>query len=688
MNNERAMRAWRGKRRLALLAGSFLVGIGHAPALAAEVQAAGAAHPDDAGNPDIIVTARGEHRIGSAVAASEGAVAGEDLANRPLLRPAELLEAVPGLIATQHSGGGKANQYFLRGFNLDHGTDFGVSIDDMPMNFRTHGHGQGYLDVGGLIPETVERIEYRKGPYRAEDGDFSFVGSARITTKDKVAPFISAEVGAYSYQRYVAGVSTRLAGGDLLFIGQAKYNDGPWALPEDLRSYAGLLKYSRETPMGTIRLSGNVYSARWNPTEQIPERAIGTLVKDAFGTLDPTLVGRTDRQVVNFAIEGTDDWRLTLWAQHYNWSLFSNFTFFLDDPVNGDQLRQYEKMWGYGGRIEKRFSLDDGVTLKIGAEGRRDDISQVGLDHSVKGVVDFTRSRFAVKEDSLAIYGEAHWQPMARLRFTGGLRADFYHFKTKALAGAAWGGQVDDSIVSPRIGTDFEIADGVAFYANYGEGFHSNDARGVTAPDDPAPGLVKGNFRELGLRFERGGLIITGNYWWSRISSELIYVGDSGAVEPSGAGRRHGYELTAWWRLAHWLTIDAVWTGAKSRYADLPSGANYIPGALRNSGELGVATHFNRINASLRVRHLGPHALNEENSARGSATTLVNGRIAFTPGRWDFSLELLNALNSKEHDVDYFYATRLPGEPAEGVDGYNSKIVEPRQVRLGVKVSF
>lgn len=663
-----------------LLSVSVMTGAMTTPAWAAEGEAETPV--------EIVVTARGERRIGTAVAASEGAVAGEDISNRPLLRPAEVLEAVPGLIATQHSGGGKANQYFLRGFNLDHGTDFSLSIDGMPMNFRTHGHGQGYLDVGGLIPETVERVEYRKGPYRAEDGDFGFVGSARISTKDRVEPFIAAEYGGYGYRRAVAGGSAVVAGGDLLFIGQAKLYDGPWDLPEDMESYAGLLKYSIDTPIGRVRASANLYSARWNPTEQIPERAIGTLVPDAYGTLDPYLTGRTDRQVFTLDIDGASDWRLSLWAQHYDWSLFSNFTFFLDDPVNGDELRQYEKMWGYGGRIEKRFTFGDGLSLTAGAEGRVDDISEVGLDHSVNGVVDFTRSRFAVKESSGALYAEAQWKPARGLMVTGGLRADFYRFRTRALAGAAWNGLVKDNIVSPRIGANVEVADGLALYANYGEGFHSNDARGVTSPTDPAPGLIKGNFRELGVRFERGKLVLTANYWWSRIGSELIYVGDSGAVEPSGAGRRQGYELTAWWKPASWLTLDAVWTGAKSRYADLPDGANFIPGALRSSGELGVSTRVDRWNASVRVRHLGPHALVEDNSAKGSATTLVNARVAFAPGKWEFSVELLNAFNSKAHDVDYFYATRLPGEAAEGVEGYNSKIVEPRQIRAGVKMVF
>ncbi len=658
------------------------------PALADEAGVGAAATAEAAPDPrEIVVTGRFEQRIGTAAAASEGAVSGDDIAVRPLLRPAELLEAVPGLIATQHSGGGKANQYFLRGFNLDHGTDFALFIDDMPINFRTHGHGQGYLDVGGLIPETVARVDYRKGPYRADVGDFAFVGMAATTTRDRIEPFATFEAGSYGYHRAVAGGSVQAGAGELLAVGQIKTNDGPWALPERLRNYSGLLKYTLPTSWGTLRASLNVYHASWNPTEQIPDRAIGMLVADAYGTLDPTLTGRTDRQSLTISATG-DDWRATLWAQHYDWSLFSNFTFFLDDPVNGDQLRQYEKMRGYGGRLEKRFKPQETLELTLGGEGRWDDIGTVGFDHSVRAVVDRVRSRFAVSELSGALYAEAKWTPNDRLMVLGGLRGDAYRFRTTATGGGAWSGAVNDAVLSPKIGANYRVAEGFAVYANYGQGFHSNDARGVTSPTDPAPGLVKGDFEELGMRFERPGLILTADYWWSRIDSELIYVGDSGAVEPSGAGRRRGYEVTAYWKPMRWLALDAVWTGAHSRYSDLPEGANFIPGALANSGEIGLSAVFPRWNAAIRVRHLGPHALVEDNSARGEATTLVNLRAALTLGRVELTAELLNALDSKAHDIDYFYVTRLPGEPADGVEGYNSRIAEPRQVRIGARMTF
>jgi outer membrane receptor protein involved in Fe transport len=639
----------------------------------------------------IVVYGRGELRIGEAGAASEGAVAGADIDVRPLLRPAELLEATPGLIATQHSGGGKANQYFLRGFNLDHGTDFALYIDDMPMNFRTHGHGQGYLDVNGLIPESVSRVEYRKGPYRADSGDFSFVGSSSIITHDRLAPFAIAEAGQYDYYRFVAGGSVPIGPGDLLVVGQAKYYNGPWDLAEDFDGYSGLVKYSVRMGDGRLSASLNLFHASWAPTEQIPERAIGTLVEDAYGTLDPTLRGSTKREFLTVNYE-SDAWRITGWAQHYDWSLLSNFTFFLDDPVNGDQLRQYEERRSWGGRIERSFRVNERLSLRAGAELREDNIDPVGLDETIAGVKEFTVNAFEVKESSAGIYAEAIWKPVDGLMVIGGLRGDWYRFRTKAIDGVnVWGGVEKDHVISPKIGANYEIADGIALYANWGEGFHSNDARGVTNPDDPAPGLVEGWMRELGTRFERGGLVLTGVYWWSSIESELIYVGDAGAVEPSNPGKRHGYELTAFYKPNRWLAVDAVWTGSKARYSDLPAGENHVPGALESAGELGLSAILPDFNASVRFRYLGPHALIEDDSVRGEDTFVVNLRAAWTPQSfkgWELYGELLNALDSANHDIDYFYATRLPGEPPEGIEGRNSRIVEPRQVRLGLRKSF
>lgn len=660
-------------RRLAVPVGAVLLAL-----------SPGAHAEDDGSASTIIVTGRAQHRIGEAVAASEGGISGEELAVRPLLRPAELLEAVPGLIASQHSGGGKANQYFLRGFNLDHGTDFALAIDGMPINFRTHGHGQGYLDVGGLIPEAVARLDYRKGPYRGDDGDFAFVGSARIATIDTLEPMASIEVGGFGYRRLLAGGSASLNGGDFLLLGQWKQFDGPWELPEALRNGSVLAKYSTVTGAGSLSLALSVYRARWRPTEQLPERAVGRLVDNRFGSLDPSLKGRTDRQSLTMTLEA-ERGRANLWLQRYDWSLFSNFTYFLDDPVNGDQLRQHERMWGMGGSMERELARSPGFSANVGGEFRHDAIGSIGLDHSVEGRVVAPRSRFSVRETSAAVFGEAKWRPGEAFELFAALRGDAYRFRTRARAGNAWSGTASDGLLTAKLGASAALSSGLALYANFGQGFHSNDARGVTNPESPAPPLVRGRFVEGGLRFEARGLVLTANHWWSRIGSELIYVGDSGAVEPSGAGRRRGYEATLFWRPAGWLTVDAVWSGAHARFADLPKRGNRIPGALESSGELGLAVSRGAFSAGFRLRHLGPHPLTEDNRERGSATTLANLRLKWAARRWELFADVLNILDSRRHDVEYFYATRLPGEPAEGVEGRNSRVVEPRQVRIGIK---
>ncbi len=648
----------------------------------------------DTGEPQqVVVSARSERRIGNSVAASEGAVGGQDLSVRPLLRTAELLEAIPGMIAVQHSGSGKANQYFLRGFNLDHGTDFSLLIDEVPMNFRTHGHGQGYLDVGSLIPELVTRIDYRKGPYRADAGDFSLVGMASVTTADYFdQAFGIAEAGSFGWRRAVAGGSWEVGHTDLLLAAEAKRYDGPWQLPEQLRHQSVYLKATHDTDIGTLRASLSIYRADWRPTEQIPERAIGSLIADEFSSIDPNLAGYTNRNILSLRLD-SDRWRVSAHAQTYDWKLRSNFTFFLDDPVDGDEVQQVDHRRILGGRVERHFKPASDWRLWLGVEGRFDDIPTVGLYKSVGGVTVAPRGVFAVKERSAAAYAEAAWAPTDTVELFGGLRADRYRFDTRALEGAdTWSGHVDDRLVSPKLGASWKPGDGIALYANWGRGFHSNDARGVTSPSSPAPGLVPGTGSELGARLEREGLVFAASLWQMQVSSDLIYVGDSGAVEPAGATRRKGYELSANWRPRPWLNVDASWTGSHARFVDAP-GEDHVPGALESTGELGVAAIFDGWNAALRVRHLGPHALVEDNSVRSPGTTQLNLRAAWTPrradgGRFELYGELLNVFDTRAKDVDYYYVSRLPGEPPEGVAGLHSRVVEPRSVRVGVRVSF
>ena len=646
----------------------------------------------------VLIFGRAEQQIGIAGAASEGAVGGADLTVRPILRTAELLEAVPGLIAAAHSGSGKANQYFLRGINLDHGTDIGAFIDDVPINLRTHGHGQGYLDINGMIPETVVQIDYRKGPYRADVGDFSLAGAALITTTDGYErPFAQAEVGSFGWYRGVAGGTFQVAGGALTLIGQYKTLDGPWELSENLQHWSGFGKYSRLTSFGEVQLSLSGYTATWRATEQIPERAIGHVwsepgvptidCRDEFCAVDPTQNGLTTRWIANARILGST-WRANVWAQYYNWHMSSNPTLYLDDQVNGDQILQQDQRWFFGGKFEKNFIFNDMFQLRVGAEGRYDDISAVGVAHSVANVILDRLSLHAVEEGSVAAYSELTFQPFERLRLMGGVRGEFYSFDVKGLIPSSLSGSTDDSQAFPKFGIAWRPLEFLEIYGNYGQGFHSNDARGVTVGDPPIPGLVKGTGEEIGARLQRGNFNFTATYWWLQNDGELIFVGDSNTVEPKGPSKRHGYEFVLFWRPYDWLVIDAVYAGTHGRFTDAPPGEDFIPNAPDSAGELGMAAIFDDFEVSTRLRYHGSYPLLEDNSESEEGHVIVNFRFAWTPGPWTLSAELLNAFEQKGKDISYFYTSRLPGEPVDGIDGRVSRAAEPRQVRVALKYQF
>jgi outer membrane receptor protein involved in Fe transport len=638
---------------------------------------------------DIVVFGRGEAKIGVAHAASEGTVAGADLLVRPLLRVSELLEAVPGMVAAQHSGSGKANQYFLRGFNLDHGSDFTTYIDGVQMNLRTHGHGQGYLDLNGLIPEIIAREDFRKGPYRADGGDFALAGAAYMTTIESFnAPWVSLEGGSYGYARLAAGGTTDgLGAGKLTLAGQAKIYDGPWQEPEHLRHASGFAKYVAPLGEGTIEASLNAYHATWRPTEQIPERVIGSRIcPDVFCSPDPSARGRTTRLVGNIAFRQTD-WRANIYGQFYDWAMTSNPTY-TDPDGTSAQIRQFDRRWIIGGRGEKHWTVSQALTLTLGTEARYDHIGNVGVSRTSERRFLFSLGRYHVEEASAALYGEATWEPLAGLRLIGGLRGDYYHYSVRArdeAAAQAGTGNGHDSILSPKASVAYSLTPNLELYGNWGRGFHSNDVRGAVNTETPVPVLVRGEGKEVGARWQLSSLTLTATYWWLDVDSELRFVGDSNAVEPTGASKRRGYELIAFWRPLRWLAIDGNYTASRSRYDN----GDRIPNAFEDAASAGIALVLDPWEASLRLRHLGPYPLIEDNSVRDGGSTVFNFRAARKIGRFQVYGELLNILNSRDKDIVYFYESYIPSVDVDGpIEGRLSRVVEPRTLRLGVRAEF
>jgi outer membrane receptor protein involved in Fe transport len=678
--------------RVSTLAAAVLVALASPIALGQQGQAAGGAAQPQEQLEEIIVFGRGLELVGTAEAASEGSVGGADLLVRPMLRVAELLEAVPGMVAVQHSGSGKANQYFLRGFNLDHGTDFTTYVDGVPWNLRSHGHGQGYLDVNGLLPETVERIDYRKGPYRADTGDFAMAGASFITTIDRLdAPLVALETGEGGWLRLAGGGTKELAdGATLTGLIEKKSYDGPWELEEGLDHVSMWGKYRRPTDFGSLAVTVSGYDGNWHPTEQIPERAIGTSVcEDAYCVLDPTADGDTSRWIAGVQLNA-DKWLGSAYVQHYDWFMQSN-------PTYDFQINQFDKRWTTGGRYERIVHESDKVTVSVGGEFRYDDISNVGLDEFDAGEFVGNISQNSITETSLGAFIEASWSATDRLRFLTGLRGDTYDFDATAKTPGSFEGHETDSRVSPKVGVAYTLSDNVELYGNWGEGFHSNDARGVVNPVDPVPGLSPGTGYEAGMRYELGTLKLTGAYWWLNLDSDLIFVGDSNSVEPRGGSRREGYEFTAFWRPIDWLGIDAVYTGSRARYVDNPDGP-YIEGSVENAGQIGISAVKDKWEASLRVRYLGEYALLPDNAQRAEAETSVGIRGAYTTGQATWYAEVLNLFDENGKDIVYWYEAYVegldpPGLTSEDIDcsAVNcrmSRAEEPRTLRVGVKIEF
>jgi outer membrane receptor protein involved in Fe transport len=660
-------------------------------ALALPAAPAFAEAPPGAMDKEIIVYGRSIDQVGIATSGSEGVVGYADFENRPISRVGELAENVPGLIATQHSGSGKANQYFLRGFNLDHGTDLAGFVDGAPINMRSHGHGQGYLDLNFLIPEMVERIDYAKGPYHAADGDFASAGSMRFVTKARLnRPIAEVTGGSFGYWRGLIAGSADLHGGSLLGALDATVSDGPWLLDERQRKLNGLLKYTAVN--WSLGLSG--YANSWTSTDQVPERAItsGQIARNGF--IDPDLGGRAGRIALTFNGQFADT-HVSAYAIESRLQLTSNFTYFLDDPVNGDQFRQIDRRGVFGGSIHHEFKGDN-ITWRLGADTRWDRIGKVGLYDTVMGDVVGTVREDRVDEFGGGLYGEAELLLAPKLRLVLGLRGDAIAYDVQSDLPLN-SGKGSAAIVTPKATLAWQAGNGIELYANYGEGYHSNDVRGAAIQVDPASGALadkvpvfaRSRGAELGARIERSRLTASLVGYWLDLASELVFVGDAGTTEPNDASRRFGSELALFWRPIDGLTLDGTASWTHARFRGVEAGQDHIPGATPFVLGGGISAKVSRrTTLTARLRHFAGAPLIEDGSQRSQPTTLVNLGAYWESGRVRLGLDVLNLFDAKDPDISYWYASRLPGEQSGGVEGRHIHPVEPRQVRVALRLKI
>ncbi len=698
----------RRRAAVALLGGAglsvLLVDVGHAD----EVQA-----------PEVEVIGHYQTGIGTSDAASEGSVTHRRIESRPLLRPGELVELVPGMIVTQHSGGGKANQYFLRGYNLDHGTDFALSVDGMPVNMPTHGHGQGYADINFVIPELISGVDFRKGPYFASEGDFSTAGAAHIHYFEELPQALGLlTFGTDGYGRMVAAASPKAGAGRLLLGFEALAYDGPWVNEDDLRKFNGVLRYSQGDAANGFNVTLMGFDSDWTATDQIPERAVASGEIDRFGTVDPSNGGETSRFSLsgNFRHTlGNGQAQLDAYVIRYSLDLWSNFTYALDDPLNGapngDQFKQADRRTVYGIQPRYAWSTKLGgaeVTNTVGAQVRYDDIRRVGLYSTVDRDTLSTTREDSVDQLSGGIYFENATQWLPWLRSIAGVRADWYRFDVDSSIEAN-SGKETDSIVSPKLGLVFGPWAKTEYFVNAGYGFHSNDARGtVISVDpktldaaDPVDPLVRTKGAELGVRTEIvPGLQSSLALWYLKQDSELLFVGDAGTTEASRPSRRVGIEWINYYRPLPWLLIDAELAFTRARFSDDDEAGDYIPGAMERMAQVGITVEdLGRWFGSVQLRYLGARPLIEDDSVRSDSTTITNARVGYKLTKnLRVQLDVLNLFGSKDQDIAYFYASCLPSElgtapcpaaaPRDGIEDVHFHPVEPRQFRLTLVGTF
>lgn len=653
----------------------------------------------------VIVEGERYKQIGVADSANVGTVSQQQLEARTVYRPGELLEAMPGLIVSQHSGEGKANQFYLRGFNLDHGTDLRTKVDGMLVNQRSHSHGQGWTDLNFLIPELAKRMEYKKGPYYAEEGDFASAGAVSIVYQDTLKQGIaSIGLGQNGFRRVLVANSPRIGNGNLLYALEAFHNDGPFTRPDDYHKINGVLRYSQGNASDGFNVSAMVYKGKWNSTDQIPQRGVGSgLIAGRFDAFDPTDGGESHRYSLSGEWRRTSDSgysKINAYVIDQQLNLFSNFTYFLDDPLNGDQFSQPDHRYTTGVNASHTWEtkwLGRSSESTIGLQFQNDNIHNGLTSTKARQLISVTRQDHIV-ESSVGLYLENTTRWTEKFRAVAGIREDFYRFDVNS-DNALNSGKVSAGKASPKLNLIFGPWAKTEYDVNLGTGFHSNDARGANItidpksgdPADKVPGLVRSKGFELGIRTGIvPGLQSSLSLYRLDFDSELTFAGDAGTTEAGRPSRRVGIEFNNFYKLNNWLTIDADLAYARARYRDDNPAGDRIAGSVEGVASFALAVdNVGPYFGALQLRYFGPRPLIEDNSVRSKATAGLNTRIGYKMNpKVRIELEGYNLTNRRDSAIDYYYTSRLPGEPAAGVNDIHFHPIESRSFRINLIANF
>ena len=643
---------------------------------------------------------------------SLAAISHIDQVLRPLNSAQDLLRLVPGLFIAQHAGGGKAEQIFLRGFDVDHGTDFAVSIDGLPVNMVSHAHGQGYADFHFVIPETVEQLKVYKGPYTARFGNFATAGAGEFITKTRLEHSqMKLEVGQFATRR--ALVLLDLLGNGRHLLGKrpesayvaAEYyfTNSYFDAPQHFKRFNGLAKYTGQLSDNTsLMLLGSHFTSSWDASGQIPERGVRHDSISRFGSIDPSEGGRTDRTnaavVITTALPHAAVLRQQAYYSKYDFSLFSNFTFFLRDPVNGDEINQTDDrhLFGYTATYDRDDQPGARPLHSTLGVGTRHDFSNLALRRAVRREIIGTTTAGRLFEQNLNAYLDETLTLTDRLTLNAAVRADFFTFDfrgqlandtTQALEPLR--GRVAHARVSPKLNFYYQLTPTVQLFARSGFGFHSNDARAVIR-DANARVLPRALGYEVGSTFKPvPSLVVNAALWSLHLQDELVYVGDDGQTESTGPTQRYGLDLALRYQLSRRLFLDTDLNYNHGRQLDAPAGANYIPLAPTFT-TIGGLTYKapHGLSGSLRYRHIDARPANDDGSIRARGYFLLDAVLSYTTARFQLGATAENLLNVQWNQAQFATQSRLPGEPAGGVDELHFTPGTPFYAKLNASVFF
>jgi outer membrane receptor protein involved in Fe transport len=614
-------------------------------------------------------------------AASSSTVRDQDFLLRPHPRPADILQGVPGFYTVQHAGGGKANQYFLRGFDADHGTDVALFVDGVPVNMVSHGHGQGYADLNWIIPELIERVEVRKGTYFAQDGDFATAGAVNLVTRRN---FESSQVtlggGSFRTLRGMFIAAPDVEGWSPVVAGQVYGTNGPFLEPEKTERYSFFAKVTRPlSERSTLSLALTSYFSGWNASGQVPLREVLAGRMDRFASMDPTEGGKSQRHSAygTWRTRLGDDGEVNIlaYAVRYRLDLYSNFTFFSRDPVNGDMIEQNDQRTVLGFNASYRFRREwGGLTFDttLGAQARGDSIDN-GLSYAKARERLDTVVDASLREGSLGVYAQEELTLTPWLRTVLGLRADAFgfdvddHLEDSAAPDSKTSGVERSLRLSPKASLVLSPLPDTDLYVNYGHGFHSNDARGVVRLPEPVTPLTRARGYEVGARtrlFDR--LDLAGSVFRLDLDSELVWVGDEGTTEARGATRRQGVEAEARLKVLPWLFADADATLTRATYAQNAGNGNAVALAPTLILAGGVsARHPSGVYGRLGVLHLGDRPATEDRFLVAEGFTRVDATLGYRRSWYEVNVGVQNLLNARWREAQFANVSRLSFESSE-----------------------